>query len=57
LVNEALAGYARYQELSGQFAQLVIDDTRQQLKDISNGIKKKTRHRTFSLPKTRKSSS
>jgi len=39
LLEEALAGYAQFQELSEQYAQLVIAQTRQQLAGV--GVKKK----------------
>ena len=57
LVQEALAGYAQYQELTEQLAQLVIQETRQQLQGLSAGVKKKTRRQTSSWPKIRKSNS
>ena len=53
-VHEALAGYRRFQDLSEQYAQAVIDQTRAELAAHS---KKKIYHlrRKSSWPKTRKS--
>lgn len=39
LVREALAGYARFQQLVDQYAQLIIEQTRSQLASV--GVKKK----------------
>lgn len=39
LLEEALAGYARFQQLTEQYAQVVIEQTRQQLTGV--GVKKK----------------
>ena len=39
LLEEALAGYAQFQQLVEQYAQIVIDQTRQQLATV--GLKKK----------------
>ena len=39
LLEEALAGYAKFQQLVEQYAQIVIDRTRQQLATV--GVKKK----------------
>ena len=54
-VQEALEGYRQFQELTGQYAQTVIDQTRAELAAHS---KKKTYHlrRKSSWPRTRKSS-
>jgi len=55
LVEEALAGHARFQELVAEYEQLVIDQTREQLAAV--GVKKKPGRRpTSSWPKSRKSS-
>lgn len=54
LLQEALAGQAKFQELTQQYAQLVIAETRAQL---AAGSKKKTSHRKSSLPRIRKSNS
>ncbi len=55
LVEEALAGHARFQELVAAYAQLVIAQTREQLASV--GVKKKPGRRpTSSWPKSRKSS-
>jgi hypothetical protein len=55
LVEEALAGHAKFQELVGQYAQLVIDQTREQLAAV--GVKKKPiRRPTSSWRRSRKSS-
>ena len=44
-IKEALAGYARFQELSGQYAQLIIQQTRHQLDvDIKKKIQPYSRH-------------
>ena len=53
-VQEALDGYRQFQELTGQYAQAVIDRTRAELAAHS---KKKSCHRRreSSWPKTRKS--
>ena len=55
LLEEALAGHARFQALVQQYAQSVIDQTRQQLAGV--GSKKKASPRRSSWPKSRKSSS
>jgi hypothetical protein len=52
LLEEALAGHARFQELSAQYAQLVIEQTRQQL--AATGAKKKRRRPNSSWPKSRR---
>ena len=57
LLQEALAGFARFQELTSQLAELVITDTRQQLLDVRGSAKKKTSRPPSSSPKSRKSSS
>jgi len=53
-VREALEGYHRFQQLTEQYAQAIIDQTRSELAARS---KKKTYHlrRKSSWPKTRKS--
>ena len=51
-VKEGLAGYAQYSQLTEQYAQLVINETRQ---NIAASSKKKISHPTSSLPKKRKS--
>lgn len=53
LVEEALAGHARFQELVAQYAQLLIDKTRAQIAGV--GVKKKPGRRPSSWPRTRKS--
>jgi hypothetical protein len=55
-LQEAVDGYAKFQELTEQYAQLIIADTRSELQQLSTGVKKKTQHLKSSLPKTRKSS-
>ena len=50
-VEAALAGYAQYQQLTEQYAQLVIAETRQHIA----GSKKSKSHQRSSLPKQRKS--
>lgn len=53
-VQEALQGFAHFQELTGEYARQMIDQTRA---EIAAGSKKKRPARTSSLPRTRKSSS
>ena len=50
-VEAALAGYAQYQQLTQQYAELVIAETRQNIA----GSKKKTFHQKSFSPKKRKS--
>ncbi len=50
-VQSALEGYAQYQRLTEQYANLVIEETRQK----NAGSKKKKSHRISSLPKRKKS--
>jgi len=52
-VQAAVAGYARYQQLTAQYADLVVAETREQLA----GAKKKRSHRRSSSLRKRKSSS
>lgn len=52
-VQAAVAGYAQYQQLTAQYADLVVAETRQ---DIA-GSKKKPSRRRSTGPKKRKSSS
>ncbi len=52
-VQEAIEGYQRFESLTQQYAQQVIERTRQA---IAAGSKKKARLRTSSSPRTRKSS-
>jgi hypothetical protein len=51
VLQAALAGYARYEQLTEQYAQLVIAETRQNIA----GSKKKKSRRPSSWPRTRKS--
>ena len=59
-VQEAIEGYRKYQQLTGQYAQQIVEQTRTQL---NIGIKKKPSPRPpnsrpkSASPKTRKSSS
>jgi hypothetical protein len=54
-VQEAIEGYRRYQELTEQYAQSIIDQTRAEL--AAHSKKKRYRpRRKSSWPKTRKSS-
>lgn len=53
-LQQAIAGYAQFQQLMEQYAQLVIQKTRAEL---AAGSKKKPRRPNSSWPKTRKSSS
>ena len=52
-VQEAIDGYQRFQALTEQYAQQIIDRTRQ---EIASGVKKKKPVRNLSSPKARKSS-
>lgn len=53
VVQSALEGYAQYQQLTKQYADLVIEETRQQIA----GVKKKNQFRPkSSSPRKRKSS-
>lgn len=52
-VQTALEGYAKYEHLTKQYADLVIDETRQRIA----GAKKKPRRPSSSSPRKRKSSS
>jgi len=55
-VQQAIDGYHKFQELTEQYAQQVIDNTRAEL--ATDSKKKKYRRRSkSSWPKTRKSSS
>jgi hypothetical protein len=55
LVEEALAGHARFQELVAEYEQLIIEQTRERLAAV--GVKKKPGRRPISSwPKSRKSS-
>ena len=51
-VQEAIEGYQRFEALTQQYAQQIIDKTRQ---EIAAGAKKKKSARSSSLPKARKS--
>jgi hypothetical protein len=51
-VQAALAGYAQYRQLTKQYADVVIEETRQQIA----GSKKKKPHRKSSWPGKKKSS-
>lgn len=51
-VEAALAGHARYRQLTEQYADLVIEETRQNLA----GLKKKPARRRSAWPRKRKSS-
>jgi hypothetical protein len=54
LLEEALAGYAKFQTLMAQYVQLIIAQTREQL--ASQGVKKKPGRRpNCSWPKSKKS--
>ena len=52
-LRQAIAGYEQFQNLTEQYAQLIIDQTRAEL---ANGLKKKTPRPSSFWPKTRKSS-
>jgi hypothetical protein len=51
-VQEAVAGYAQYRQLTEQYADLIVEETRQNLA----GSKKKNVRRKSSWPSKRKSS-
>jgi len=51
-VQAALAGYAQYQQLTEQYADLVVEETRQQIA----GSKKKRLHPKSTWPRKKKSS-
>ena len=53
-LKEAIEGYRRFQQLTEQYALLLVERTRA---ERQAGSKKKTLPRSSSLPKTRKSSS
>jgi hypothetical protein len=50
-VKSAIEGYAQFQQLTGQYADLVVDETRRNLADS----KKNKSPRKFSSPRRRKS--
>jgi hypothetical protein len=52
-VQAALAGYTQFEQLTEQYAQLVIDETRQNIA----GLKKSKSHRRSSWPRKKKSNS
>lgn len=52
-VQEAIEGYQRFESLTQQYAQQIIDKTRQ---EIASGAKKKKPVRSSFSPKARKSS-
>jgi hypothetical protein len=53
-LQQAIAGYEKFQNLMEQYVQLIIHKTRAEL---AAGLKKKTQRQNSSWPKTRKSSS
>jgi hypothetical protein len=53
-LQEALDGYEKYQHLTEQYAELVIQKTRAEL---TSGLKKKTPRPNSSSPRTKKSNS
>jgi hypothetical protein len=53
-VQEAIEGYQRFEQLTEQYAQLIIEKTRA---ERAAGAKKKTPHLNSSLPKSKKSGS
>jgi hypothetical protein len=53
-LQEAFAGYEKFQQLIQQYAELVIQKTRSEL---ASGVKKKTPRPTSSSPRTKKSNS
>ena len=52
--QEAIAGYEKFEKLTGEYAQIVIQQTRAEL---ATGLKKKTSRPRSSWPKTKKSNS
>jgi len=54
LLQEAIAGYQRFQELIKQYVELMVEKTRAERR---TDVKKNFRRRNSSSPKTRKSSS
>jgi hypothetical protein len=55
LLQEALAGYAKFEELIERLAQLIIADTREQLRQVGSGLKKRVRRPRCSWRKPKKS--
>jgi hypothetical protein len=51
-LQQAIAGYERFQNLTDQYAQIIIQQTRA---DLAAGLKKKTPRPKSSWPKTKKS--
>ena len=51
-LQEAIDGYEKYQDLTQQYAELVIQKTRAEL---TSGVKKKTSRPNSSSPRTKKS--
>jgi hypothetical protein len=51
-LQQAIAGYERFQNLTDQYAQIIIQQTRA---DLASGLKKKTPRPKSSWPKTKKS--
>ena len=57
LLQEAVAGYARFRALTEEYAQGVIAETREELSELSAEVKKKARPaRRFAGRKSRRSS-
>jgi len=54
-LQAAVEGYAEFQDLMQQYAQIVVAETRSELRQLSSGIKKKTPVRASSWRRTRKS--
>ena len=52
--QEAIAGYEKFEKLTGEYSQIIIQQTRAEL---ATGLKKKPSRPRSSWPKTRKSSS
>ena len=53
-LQEAIAGYEKFEQLTKEYSQSVIQQTRAEL---ATGLKKKPSHRRSSWPKTKKSNS
>jgi hypothetical protein len=57
LLQEALSNHAKFQELTAQYAQLIIDQTREELAALGSKKKRRNRRPTSSWPRSRRSSS
>jgi hypothetical protein len=55
MLQEAVEGYATFQDLAQQYAELVMAETRSELQQLPLGVKKKNPAQTSSWPRTKKS--